>query len=163
MRRLSIVLAVIGLGLVAAAPGALAARRPLPKLATGAVPGYAPAYAVRPHTVWFTADGTGILGRIANDVGAVGKRPGFLHWTTWTRTGANGLATLWYKSGGGVGRFQRTTASVTLSDAREGHFVKMTIGSGVFGVEVWCNYNGFTYWEPAPGMAGRRCPGPYSQ
>jgi len=119
----------------------------LPKLATGAVPGYAPLYAVRPHTIWFTGDSTGIIGRIARDVPAAGKRPGFLHWKTWTRERAYGVGTLWYRSGGGAGRFQRypVAITITLTDPRAGHFVKMTLHEGSV-VDMRCNPPGITYW-----------------
>jgi hypothetical protein len=151
MRRLSIVLALAGLGLAVAGPSALAAHRshagPLPKLATGAPPGYGPAYAVRPHTIWYTGDSTGILGRIANTVPAAGKRPGFLHWKAWTRTGAYAVGTDWYRSGGGAGAFHRIGVTVTLSDPRDGHFVKMTLrDEGSTTPEVWCNPPGIDFW-----------------
>jgi hypothetical protein len=158
MRR-AVVVAAVGVGLVVAAvPTALAAHRSLPKLATAAPPGYGPAYALRPHTIWFTGDNTGILGRIAKTVHAVGKRPGFLHWKVWTRRRAYGVGTEWYKSGGGVGSFHRTAVTVTLSDPHGGHFVKMTLRDR-FGVDTRCNPAGITYWTlPSGPLGSTKCP-----
>ena len=163
MRRPLVVLAAAGLVLAVAGSSALAAHRsqagPLPKLATGIRPGLAPPYEVRPQSVWFTPDSTGVLGRIPNDVGAVGKRPGFLDWKTWTHAGAYGVGTLWYKSGGAVGRFQRTAMTVALSEPRDGHFVKMTISSGTFGDETWCNPPGDVVWRAPRNPGSTSCRG----
>ena len=152
MRR-AVVAAVGVVGLAAAVPSALAAHRPLPKVATGAAFGEEPTYAVRPHTIWFTGDGTGILGRLLKGTPAVGKQPGFMHWKSWTRARAYGVGTEWYKSGGGVGRFQRTAVTVTLTGPRDGHFVKMTLRDE-FGTGTWCNPPRITYWTLPPGPPG---------
>jgi len=146
----AVILSASGASAVTAHPG------PLPKVATGVRPVFGPPFAVRPHSIWFTPDSTGVLGRIANNVPAVGKRPGFLHWKTWTRDWAYGVGIEWYKNGGGAGRFQRTSVTITLSDPRHGHFVKMTLNDK-FGIETWCNYTGYVSFTPS---GGTRCPGP---
>jgi hypothetical protein len=161
--RGAIAVGAVGLALAAAGPSALAtnrahAARSLPKLATAAPPGYGPAYAVRPHTIWFTGDSTGILGRIAKTVHAVGRRPGFLHWKTWTRRRAYGVGTEWYRSGGGVGAFHRTPVTVTLTDPRDGHFVKMTLRDK-FGLDVRCNPPGITFWTIPAHFGSTSCRG----
>jgi hypothetical protein len=152
MRR-AIVAVAVGLALAVTVPSAFAAHRPLPKLATGAAFGAEPTYALRPHTIWFTGDGTGILGRLLKGTPAVGKQPGFLHWKTWTDHGAYGVGTEWYKSGGGVGRFQRTPVTITLSDPRDGHFVKMTLHD-FMGADTRCNPPGITFWTIPSGPPG---------
>jgi hypothetical protein len=167
MRR-AMVGAAMGLALVLAvvAPSALAARGPLPKMATGSAPGEPP-FAVRPHTIFYTGDGTGILGRIANTVPAVGKRPGFLHWRTWTREQAYAVGTDWAKNcvpDCASSRFYRNPVTITLTDPRDGHFVKMTLRDTIGGkqlISTWCNYTGFTYWKLPPRPGGHDCPGPY--
>src|SRR5438270_13357634 len=53
---------------------------------------------VRPTTIDFTGDGSGIIGRLPNDLRAASRRPGSLHWTSWTSTHAAGDGTVWLKS-----------------------------------------------------------------
>jgi hypothetical protein len=167
----ALVVAAVGLGLAAAGPSALAAHRPhggsLPRLATAAPPGYGPDFVVRPHTIWFTGDNTGILGRLPKGAPAVGKQPGFLHWTTWTRERAHGVGTLWGKNcvpDCATSRFYRAAVTVTLTDPRAGHFGKMTLRytyGGKLIVDTRCNYTGYTYWVLPPGLGRHDCPGPH--
>lgn len=132
MRRAT-ALAAVGLVLAAIGPSALAAGS-LPKLATGAAPGEGPRYAVRPHTIDFTGDGTGFIGRIGNDIyPVVGKRPGFLHWKTWTRERAVGVGTLWGKScipDCASSPYYRYAVTVTATRPRNGRFSTMTLHYG---------------------------------
>jgi hypothetical protein len=165
MRRVFVAVAAAALGLAVVGPGALAAHRshagPLPTVAVAPPPGDGPAYAIRPHTIWYTGDSTGILGRIAKTVPAVGKRPGFLHWKWWTRTSAYAVGTDWYRSGGGAGAFHRVSVTVALSDPRDGHFVKMTLHDGGSpNAGVWCNPPGIAFWTlPAGSPNGTSCRG----
>ena len=174
MRRVLIVIVGIAAVTLVAAAGSSAvaapragAARSLPKLATGAPPGYGPRYAVRPHTIWYTGDSTAILGRIAKTVPAVGKRPGFLHWQTWTRRRAYGVGADWIKNcvpDCATSRFYRNPVTVTLTEPRDGHFVKMTLQDSIEGkqyVATWCNYTGYTYWVLPPKPGGHDCPGPH--
>ena len=168
MHRATVVAAA--LILAAPVPSALAAhrthRRSVPRLATGAPPGRARAFAVRPHTIWYTGNNTGILGRLPKHHRAVGKRPGFLHWKTWTRKRAYAVGTLWAKScvpNCAKSWFSRSHVTVTLSDPRHGHFGKMTLRYTYQGrrvVDTRCNYTGFTYWVLPPLLSGHGCPGP---
>jgi hypothetical protein len=154
MRR-ALVLAVAGLVLAAGAPSALAARGSLPKLATSAPPGYGARYAVRPHTIWYTGDSTGIIGRIANTVPAVGKRPGFLHWKTWTRTSADAVGTVWLKNrvpDCATSRFYRFALTLTATCPRNGRFSTMTLRYTYHGqpiTDVRCD-SGHGYWDLPP-------------
>jgi hypothetical protein len=167
MRR-AIVLLSVGLGLAATGPSALAAHRaPLPKVATAAPFHEEPNFAVRPHTIWYTGDGTGVLGRLNHAAPAVGKKPGFLHWTTWTRRRAYAVGTDWAKNcvpNCAYSRFYRNRVTVTLTDPRNGHFVKMTLQDTIRGkrrTSTWCNYTGYTYWTLPPRPGGHDCPGPH--
>jgi hypothetical protein len=166
MRR-AIVVAALGAGLVVAAPSAIAARRPLPKVATAAPFHAEPNFAIRPHTIWFTGDGTGIIGRLPNGAPAVGKRPGFLHWKSWTRKRAYAVGTLWAKNcvpDCATSRFYRSAVTITLTDPRHGHFSKMDQRYSYRGRLVdstWCNYTGYTYWTLPPRPGGHNCPGPH--
>jgi hypothetical protein len=116
---------VVASGVAGARPQAHAARRHLPVLATGMLTSV-----VRPHTISYTGDGTGIIGRLPSDLRAVGKRPGFLHWTLWTRTRAVGVGTLWAKSclpDCAGSPFSRQPVRVTAGRVRHGHFTRLTL------------------------------------
>jgi hypothetical protein len=160
--RPALVVAFVGVALAVGVPGALGASsshaRSLPTVAVAPPPGFGPAYAIRPHTIWFTGDGTGILGRIAKTVPAVGKRPGFLHWKSWTRARAYGVGSEWYRSGGGAGAFHRTAVTITLTDPRHGHFVKMTLHD-FSGVATWCNPPGIKFWTIPARYGSTSCRG----
>ena len=158
--RKALVTAAVAAGLLVAviAPSAGAAGS-LPRVATQPPPGFGPAFAIRPPTIWFTGDSTGILGRIAKTVPAVGRRPGFLHWQTWTRRRAYAVGTEWYRSGGGAGAFHRTSVTVTLSDPRGGQFVKMTLHDSINGVATWCHPPGVAEWTPSPALGSTSCRG----
>jgi len=171
MRRALVGLVVAGVLVAAAGSSAAAGPRAgaagsLPKLATAAPFHAAPAFAVRPHTVWYTGDNSGILGRLPGGSPAVGDTPGFLHWQTWTRRRAYGVGTLWGKScvpDCASSRFSRTPVTVTLTDPRHGHFGKMTLRYRYRGkqvVDTRCNYTGYTYWVLPPGVGRHDCPGP---
>src|SRR5256885_9516752 len=53
---------------------------------------------VRPTTIDYTGDGSGIIGRLPGDLRAASNRPGFLHWTVWPNARAPGNGTLRIKS-----------------------------------------------------------------
>ena len=153
MRRTLVVIAAAGvLGAVAGSAGAAGS---LPTLATGAPPGYGPRYAVRPHTIWYTGDSTGILGEIANTVPAVGKRPGFLRWKTWNRHRAFAVGTLWgndCRPDCASGRFHRYPVTVTATRPRNGRFSTITLhypGGGGPITDVRCD-SGYGYFVLPP-------------
>jgi hypothetical protein len=122
-RALTIGVAVVAvLALSAPALGA----GTLPKLATG----WFPRYEVRPHTIDYTGDSTGIVGRLPRGSHAVGKRPGFLHWKTWNKARAAGTGTLWLKScrpNCAASAFSRQPVTVTATKPVNGRFSTLTL------------------------------------
>jgi hypothetical protein len=87
---------------------------------------------VRPTSILYTGDGSGILGRLPADAGhrAFGKRPGFLHWTEWTRTHAAAVGTVWLLSCNpdcAASPYFRYPVTVTAGRPRNGHFTRMTL------------------------------------
>lgn len=124
-----VALAILALTLVgvagARAPQAHAQR--LPVLSTG----YGRS-AVRPHSILYTGDGSGIIGRLqAGDARrAVGQTPGFLHWTTWTNTSAAANGTVWLLScrpSCAASSYHSFALTLTAGRARHGHFTRMTL------------------------------------
>jgi hypothetical protein len=119
------VLWAFGAGSAAARPQAHAARRHLPVLATGDLTAI-----VRPHSISYTGDGTGIIGRLPSYSPGVGQRPGYLHWTMWTRTHAEAVGTLWVKScipDCAGSPYYRQPVRVTAGRVRDGHFTRLTL------------------------------------
>jgi hypothetical protein len=87
---------------------------------------------VRPTTIGYTGDGSGIIGRLPGDTfhGVVGQRPGFLHWTLWTNTQAAATGTLWLLScqpSCAASSFRRYALTLTAGRVRHGHFTRMTL------------------------------------
>ena len=98
----------------------------LPKLATG----WFPRYEVRPHTIYYTGDSTGTVGRLPRGSRAVGKRPGFLHWKTWNATRAFAVGTVWIKScrpDCAASPFYRYAVTVNATMPVNGRFSTMTL------------------------------------
>lgn len=154
MRRvLAVGLIAAGLGLAAAGSTAGAAGS-LPKLATGA-PFGGPGYLVRPHTIWYTGDSTGVIGRLPNGAPAVGQTPGFLHWLTWSRARAFGVGTLWANDcvpACAYGRFHRFSLTVTATRPRHGRFSTLTLHYHAGGraiTDVRCD-SGYGYYKLPP-------------
>lgn len=168
MRR-ALVAAAAALVLAGAGSSALAARGPLPKLATAAPFHERPRFAVRPRTIWYTGDDTGIVGQLPRGAPAVGDQPGFLHWTTWTRQRAYAVGTLWLKNcvpDCATSRFYRFAVTVTATQSHAGHFVKMTLRYRYRGkrvVDTRCTFarSTFAYWTlPSNWPEGTKCSGP---
>jgi hypothetical protein len=144
--------------LAAAGSTALAAHhaRPLPKLATG----WFPRYAVRPHTIYYTGDGTGTLGRLPAGAHAVGKLPGFLHWPVWNDVRAYGVGTLWAKScrpDCATSPFYRYAVTVTATRPVHGRFSTMTLRyhyRGRLVIDTRCD-TGHGYWTLPAGYPPR--------
>lgn len=87
---------------------------------------------VRPATIGYTGDGSGIIGRLPSDTshGVVGQRPGFLHWTVWTGTHAAAVGTVWLLScrpSCAASAFSRYALTLTAGRVRHGHFTRMTL------------------------------------
>jgi hypothetical protein len=145
MRRALVGLVAAG-ALLAGAGSTAGAAGSLPKLATGA-PFGGPRYLVRPHTIWYTGDNTGIIGRLPSGSPAVGQTPGFLHWKTWTRVQAVATGTLWGKNcvpNCAQSRFSRSSLTVTATKPRNGRFTTMTLRYSYHGkrvTDVRCDSN----------------------
>lgn len=123
MRRSSIALALVAV--LACSAAALASAASLPKLFTAEGPN-----AVRPPTINYTGDGSGIIGELPSGLPAVGKRPGFLRWETWTHWGAFAVGTLWIKTcqpDCAASPFLRYAVRVSASRPRRGHFTRLTL------------------------------------
>jgi hypothetical protein len=136
--------------LALAVSGALAAGG-LPKLATG----WFPRYEVRPHMIDYTGDATGVIGRLARRAPAVGKRPGFLHWKTWTASRAYGVGTVWLKScrpDCAYSPYYRYAVTVTATLPENGRFSTLTLRYRIRGyriVDTRCD-SGHGYYNLPP-------------
>lgn len=106
-------------------PELASAARRLPTLLTG----WYRRYAVRPSTIYYTGDGSGVLGVLRRGGGERGRGRGFLRWTRWGTRGAHGIATVWIKRGTptATSRFSRFAATVDAARVRGGHFTRMTL------------------------------------
>jgi hypothetical protein len=84
-------LAIVGPAMSAGASPSSAHAARLPVLADG--DGHAK---VRPITIQYTGDGSGVIGRLPSDTfhRVIGQRPGSWHWTAWTRTHADAVGTV---------------------------------------------------------------------
>ena len=147
-----------------AAPRAGTARS-LPKLAVG----FPPRYAVRPHSIDYTGDGSGVIGVLPHGAPAVGKTPGFLHWNKWNHSQANAVGTLWAKSclpSCAASPFYRYSVTVTATRPRGGRFSTMTLRYTYHGkrvTDVRCD-TGHGYWTLPEGPPGSKdCLAPQQQ
>ena len=124
------VLAVVAV--LAPALGAAAAARP-PRARAQRLPVLATEFGrprVRPITIDFTGDGSGIIGRLPSEERAASRRPGFLHWTTWTNRHAAARGTVWLKSCNpfcAVSPFYSYPLTLTAGRVRHGHFTRLTL------------------------------------
>jgi hypothetical protein len=85
---------------------------------------------VRPTTIDYTGDGSGIIGRLPSDEHAASKRPGSLHWTVWTNRRAAGSGTVWLKSCNpdcAASPFYSYPLTLTAGRVRNGHFTRLTL------------------------------------
>lgn len=87
---------------------------------------------VRPATIGYTGDGSGIIGRLPSNAyhHVVGRRPGFLHWTTWTGTHAAATGTVWLLSctpSCAASPFYRYRVTITAGRVRDGQFTRLTL------------------------------------
>lgn len=113
------------LALAVALGGALAATAaaaPLPNLLTGIGNNV---FRVRPTTIVYTGDGTGILGQFPN----AAKRGG-LHWTGWSASAATATGTVWLNNcqpSCAGGTFKSYAVSVTAALPKSGHFTQLRL------------------------------------
>jgi hypothetical protein len=87
-------------------------------------------YAVRPPSIYYTGDGTGIIGRLPGGYRAVGRRPGGIKWEKWNGGYAFGAGTVWLKNcvpDCADSLFRRYAVRVTATRVRHGHFTRMTL------------------------------------
>ena len=154
LRLLIVCAAVVAVstgGATAATAGRAHAARSLPKLATG----WHPAYSVRPHTIYYTGDGSGLIGRIPGGAHAVGKQPGFLHWTRWNYVTARAVGTVWVKSclpNCVASPFRRYSLTLTATLPRNGRFSTLTLHYSYAGkrvTDVRCD-SGHGYYDLPP-------------
>jgi hypothetical protein len=116
--RLLLALALLG---VALASG-VATAAGLPKLLTGTGENV---FKIRPATISYTGDGTGILGRFPN-----GSKGGSLHWTLWSASAAAATGTVWLNAcqpSCAGGRFKSYAVTVAAGRPKGGHFTRMTL------------------------------------
>jgi hypothetical protein len=111
----------------APAPHAAAHRHRLPGLLVwGGIK-----YRLRPSTIYYTGDGSGVIGKLPSDYGpAVGKRPGFLRWKVWNDSRASAVGTVWVKScipSCAGSPFTRYPLTLTAARVRDGNFTRMTL------------------------------------
>jgi hypothetical protein len=87
-------------------------------------------FAVRPSTIYYTGDGSGVIGRLPSAYRAVGKRPGGLRWKVWNGTRAIGVGTVWIKScvpDCAGSPFYSHRLTITATRVRHGYFTSMTL------------------------------------
>ena len=115
----------VAVALVLATTASAGAAPRLPRLLTG----WYTRYSVRPTTIYYTGDGSGVIGKLRRRGGLVGPGRGYLRWPTWNQQRAVGTATLWLKLGSptATSPFTRLTASVTANRVRNGHFTRLTL------------------------------------
>jgi hypothetical protein len=100
---------------------ALAASTQLPTLLTV---GDGNSFAVRPLTIGYTGDGTGVIGKLGP------KRRGRWHWQSWTGSSAFGTGTVWLDDcvpDCARGTYHSHNGSVLANRVRNGHFTRMKI------------------------------------
>ena len=120
-RTIRSLLAVLSVVLAGAALGAVR----LPSLLTG----WYGRYTVRPTSIYYTGDGSGVVGVLRRRGGLGGPGRGDLHWTAWNGHGAHAVGTLWLKLGTptATSPFTRFAVGVVLGRPRFGHFTRMTL------------------------------------
>ena len=109
---------VAAIALAAGAPAAAHAKA-LPTLFTSS------GFAVRPATVVYTGDGTGILGKLPPS-----HRRGRMHWNVWSSRRAQANATVWIDDCNpscAQGKYHAYSGTVLANRVRNGHFTRLTI------------------------------------
>jgi hypothetical protein len=133
-----VALALSASGQASAKRVAVSARAPLPTLLTG----WYGRYTVRPTSIYFTGDGSGLIGVDRPHGGLSGPGRGFLHWTSWTRKGGAAVGTLWLKLGvPAFSPYTRFALTLTVGRVRDGHFTRMTLHYRMGGnpqSQTWC-------------------------
>jgi hypothetical protein len=124
-------LAIAAVALVPAAPASATRHRHLPTLLASDGNGYL----VRPTSIYYTGDGSGVFGKLRSAFGESGPGRGDLHWTAWNGRRANGAGSDWVKLGTptATSPFTRLSGSVTATRPRDGHFTRLTISERLHG------------------------------
>ncbi len=94
----------------------------LPSLLTES---YGNSFEVRPASIGYTGDGTGVIGRLPNRA-----EPGSVEWKTWDRREAYGVGTIWLDDCNpdcAEGSFHSYRGSVRADRPSAGHFTRMTV------------------------------------
>jgi hypothetical protein len=118
-----VLVAAVVFGLCGA--GAALAQGGQPTLDTGPY-----GYLVRPTSIYYTGDGSGVLGVLrSTSAGESGPGRGFLNWTRWSPQGAYAVGTVWIKLGTPIATspFTRFRVTVTAARVRRGYFTRMTL------------------------------------
>jgi hypothetical protein len=83
-------------------------------------------FAVRPATVGYTGDGTGLMAGHGRSV----RHPGRIHWTHWGRRSARGHGYAWLNNcrpSCGGGHFHPVKAKISANRSRHGRFTHLAI------------------------------------
>lgn len=133
MKRIARPLLAATVLFVVLAAAALGAAR-LPSLLTG----WNGRYTVRPTSIYYTGDGSGVVGVLRPRGGLGGPGRGYLHWKAWNGRGAYARGTVWLKLGTptATSSFTRFAVSVVLERPRFGHFTRMTLRYRLHGRRV---------------------------
>jgi hypothetical protein len=145
MRYLSLVL-VAALALIVSS--ASAASRP-PKVLTQENP----TFQVRPATISYTGDGTGIVG---GDDGRSARKPGHLKWTAYNRKVGRAIGVVWLDDctpSCAQGRFSPSPVRVQVSEPTHGHFRLLTLRYRYHG-RRYVDRRVTQYYREGPGEAG---------
>lgn len=152
---LLLAIALLTSGQASARRDAASARAPLPTLLTG----WYARYTVRPTSIYFTGDGSGLIGKLRPHGGLSGPGRGFLRWTKWTRRSAAASGTLWLKLGvPAFSPYTRFGLMLTVGRVRHGHFTRMTLHyreSGRRQTQTWCVPDSGRVSEWGSTMGGR--------
>jgi hypothetical protein len=85
-------------------------------------------YEVRPTSIYYTGDGSGLIGVLRPHGGLQGPGRGSLHWTRWTERGASAVGSLWLKLGTpAFSPYTRFALTLTAGRVRHGHYTRMTL------------------------------------
>jgi hypothetical protein len=86
-----------------------------------------PSFQVRPATISYTGDGTGVVG---GPDGTSVRKPGHLKWTTYNHDVGIAVGRVWLNNctpDCADGRFSPSRVQVRVSDPRDGHFRLLTL------------------------------------
>lgn len=130
----------------------------LPSLASARLPGVLTQeahhpFAVRPASIGYTGDGTGILG---GQDGSSARRPGHLHWKIYTNRQGLAFGVNWLNDcepDCAEGEFHPVPVTVHVFAPRNGHFTRLTLQFTYNGESVTdrrgirhFGSGGFSYW-----------------